>query len=43
MHISETKKKNRKKFRPLERSAFELIAVNCPGSKKNACNRQSMC
>ena len=32
-----------KKFRLLERSAFELVSVNCPDSNKNACNRQSMC
>ena len=32
-----------KKFWVLEISAFELIAVNSPDSKQNACNRQSKC
>ena len=27
----------------LEISAFELVAVNSPDSKQNACNRQSNC
>ena len=30
-----------KKFWVLEISAFELVAVNSPDSKQNACNRQS--
>ena len=32
-----------KKFCVLEISAFELVAVNSPDSKQNACNRQSKC
>ena len=32
-----------KKFSVLEISAFELVAVNTPDSKQNACNRQSKC
>ena len=32
-----------KKFWILEISAFELVAVNSPDSKQNACNRQSKC
>ena len=35
--------KNEKKFWFLDISVFELVAVNCPDSKKNACNRQSKC
>ena len=36
-------KKIGKKFRVLEISAFELVAVNSRDSKQNACNRQSKC
>ena len=32
-----------KKFWVLEISAFELVAVNSPDSKQNACSRQSKC
>ena len=32
-----------KKFCVFEISAFELVAVNSPDSKQNACNRQSKC
>ena len=32
-----------KKFWVVEISAFELVAVNSPDSKQNACNRQSKC
>ena len=32
-----------KKFWVFEISAFELVAVNSPDSKQNACNRQSKC
>ena len=32
-----------KKFCVVEISAFELVAVNSPDSKQNACNRQSKC
>ena len=32
-----------KKFWVVEISAFELVAVNTPDSKKNACNRRSKC
>ena len=35
--------KIQKKFCVLEISAFELVAVNSPDSKQNACNRQSKC
>ena len=43
MYISEMQKKIEKKFRVLEISAFELVAVNSRDSKQNACNRQSKC
>ena len=32
-----------KKFCVFKISAFELVAVNSPDSKQNACNRQSKC
>ena len=35
--------KIQKKFCVLEISAFELVAVNSPDSKQNACNLQSKC
>ena len=34
--------KIQKKFLVLEISAFEIVAVNFPESKKNTCNRRSM-
>ena len=35
--------KIRKSFAFLRYLAFELVAVNSPDSKQNACNRQSKC
>ena len=35
--------KIQKKFWVFEISAFELVAVNSPDSKQNACNRLSKC
>ena len=43
MYISEMQQKVQKKFGVLEISAFELVAVNSPDSKQNACNRESKC
>ena len=32
-----------KKFSVSEISALELVAINCPDSNENNCNRQSIC
>ena len=32
-----------KNFLVLEKSAFELVAVNSPDSNENSCKRQSLC
>ena len=42
-YTSGTEQKIQEKFSVAEIYALELVAIHCPDSNDNTCNRQSMC